>query len=57
MTIARSEDINENNSSIFNLFKNFFCKHFGFNRGNLISEILYRSVYDAKTFIDQSKYT
>ena len=44
MTIARSEDISKDDTSILNLLKKTFSfrKHFGrFNRGNSNSEILY----------------
>ena len=57
MIIARSEDINKDDTSILDLLKKTFSfrKHFdSFNRGNSNSEILYRSVCDAETFNDQT---
>ena len=58
MTIARSEDINKNDTSILNLFKKLlvFGKtlRYSFKRGNSNSEILYQSVCDKETFNDQN---
>ena len=54
MTSARSEDINKDDTSIFNLLKKTFSLRNSFNRGNSNSEILYRSVCDAETFNDQT---
>ena len=56
MTIARSEDISKDDTSISNLFKKITfpqALRYSFNRGKN-SEILYQSVCDAETFDDQS---
>ena len=57
MTIARSRDINKDDTSILNLFKKLLVSQtlrYSFNRGNSNSEILYRGVCDAETFNDQT---
>ena len=50
MTIARSEDINKGDTSLLNLLKFPQTLRYSYKRGNLNSEILYRSVCDAETF-------
>ena len=56
MIIARSEDIDKDDTSILNLFKNFpQTLRYRFNRGHSNNEILYRSVCDAETLNDQTK--
>ena len=58
MTITWSDDINKDDTRIFNLlikpFVSGITSVYSFNRGNSNSEILHRSVCDAETFNDQA---
>ena len=60
MTIARSKDVNKDDTSILNLFKKLLFSantSWQFKRGNSNSEIWYRSVCDTEIFNYQTEYT